>query len=408
MKNIYLLFISGLFFPIGSYAQSWSFTPPVDVSTHSEKKFYHHLESAGRRNIAVSSQTIAVVWEDDRSGTPAIYLALKNTNNAGFSSQLKISASGEAYEPGIVALTDNRFAISWEEDSKVFVRIVNAEYSKAPESGAAIQLPVEPAMQSGLTASGDKLFVTLSERSERFNRIRLMQLKITDQKNLSLLKNCIVDPEPVKDEQLYPTAVIVDEHIVIAWEDRREGHTIIMGTQSKPGQFCQFEPVQRISKRPGNRNLPYGKGHGVSRVVLGQYGQSGLLAAWADKRNFREGYDIYAAEYDPSGTWGANKPVQDEFGGIARQWHATVAGHVNGIKIVAWSDERESNSDIFFSWFENDEWSEDTLKIITGESRYFFQTDKHPIQMVEAGCGPVRALCITVTNWMPRVKTRLQ
>jgi hypothetical protein len=28
------------------------------------------------------------------------------------------------------------------------------------------------------------------------------------------------------------------------------------------------------------------------------------------------------------------------------------------------------------------------LRFITGESGYFFQTDEHPIQMVEAGCGP--------------------
>jgi hypothetical protein len=29
-----------------------------------------------------------------------------------------------------------------------------------------------------------------------------------------------------------------------------------------------------------------------------------------------------------------------------------------------------------------------TLKIITGEIGYFFQTDEHPIEMIEAGSGP--------------------
>jgi hypothetical protein len=48
------------------------------------------------------------------------------------------------------------------------------------------------------------------------------------------------------------------------------------------------------------------------------------------------------------------------------------------------------------------------LKIITGESGYFFQTDAHPIEMVEAGCGPDQALYITVTKWIPGVKIRLQ
>ena len=57
--------------------------------------------------------------------------------------------------------------------------------------------------------------------------------------------------------------------------------------------------------------------------------------------------------------WEANSSVQDEFGGVARQWHTTVAGHLNGHLVVAWSDEREDSSDIFYSWFENGEWSED-------------------------------------------------
>ena len=48
------------------------------------------------------------------------------------------------------------------------------------------------------------------------------------------------------------------------------------------------------------------------------------------------------------------------------------------------------------------------LKVITGESGYFFQTDEHPIVMVEAGCGPDQALCITATKMMSGVKIHLQ
>jgi hypothetical protein len=48
------------------------------------------------------------------------------------------------------------------------------------------------------------------------------------------------------------------------------------------------------------------------------------------------------------------------------------------------------------------------LKVITGDRGYSFQTDEHPIEMVEAGCRTGQALCITGTIWMPGVKTRLQ
>ena len=48
------------------------------------------------------------------------------------------------------------------------------------------------------------------------------------------------------------------------------------------------------------------------------------------------------------------------------------------------------------------------LKVITGDRGYSFQTDEHPIEMVEAGCGVGRAFCITATKWIAGVKIRLQ
>jgi hypothetical protein len=48
------------------------------------------------------------------------------------------------------------------------------------------------------------------------------------------------------------------------------------------------------------------------------------------------------------------------------------------------------------------------LKVIAVKGGYFFRTDQHPIEMLEAVCGPDRALCITVPKWMPGVKIRIQ
>jgi hypothetical protein len=92
---------------------------------------------------------------------------------------------------------------------------------------------------------------------------------------------------------------------------------------------------------------------------LGAFGSSEVLAVWADKRKYWEGYDIYAAGYLGNGRFGPNTKVQDEFGDFARQWHAAVAGDINGRVAVAWDDEREENSDIMLSWREDGGWSED-------------------------------------------------
>ena len=51
--------------------------------------------------------------------------------------------------------------------------------------------------------------------------------------------------------------------------------------------------------------------------------------------------------------------MQDSFGGVAQQWHATVTGDSAGRLVVAWDDKRDGDANIMLSWLENEEWSED-------------------------------------------------
>ena len=144
-------------------------------------------------------------------------------------------------------------------------------------------------------------------------------------------------------------------------EDRRPGHTIIMAAQSNHSEPCDFTAPQRISEALAGRASAYGKGHGVARAVLASYADKQVVAAWADKRDFREGYDIYAARYQRAGKklFGANSKVQDSFGGIAQQWHATVAGDTSGRLVVGWDDKRDGDASIMLSWQEDGIWSDD-------------------------------------------------
>jgi hypothetical protein len=336
-----------------SHAQPWQFGQPIDVTSTAGSGIFHHLESAGRRNIAVSEDTVAIAWEDNHEGDPSIYLARKLTNKPAFDNAIRISGKGEAYEPAVVALTGNRFAIAWEEEGRAYVRIVSADMT-----GPAVMLSKNESAQVSLAASGESILVVFSERAGRYGRIRLQQLQIKN--NLAQpVSGCHVDAIPPKADQLYPVAAVLGERTVVAWEDRRPGHTIIMAAQSKPAKTCEFSPPVRISERPPGPKMPYGAGHGVARVVLGNYGTTGLFAAWADKRNFQEGYDIYGADKQGSAAFSPNVRVQDDFGGEYRQWHSTVSGHADGKLAVAWTDERDASMDIWLSWLEDGQWSED-------------------------------------------------
>lgn len=340
---------------LNAQAQPWTFDEPLTITTSSNEKVFHHLESSGRRNIAVSADTIAVSWEDDRDGTPRIYLARKNSNAKTFSTEIKISGDGEAYEPSLLALDNNRFVVAWEENARIHVRMLTPT-----ELGPVVVLGKNDATQASLARHDQQLLLVYSQRDGRFGRVYIQDMNI-DGQTLHPKQMCAVDADPVKDDQLYPTVVPVADQTIVAWEDRRPGHTIIMAAQSDSTVLCRFTPPQRISEDVPGQNTTFGKGHGVARVALAQYDDRKVLAVWADKRDFREGYDIYSANYqtDNKQLFGPNTKVQDSFGGVAQQWHATVAGDASGRLVVAWDDKRDGDANIMLSWLEDNAWSDD-------------------------------------------------
>lgn len=334
-------------------APSWQFSDPVTISASGDKRF-HHLESSGRRNIAVSGDSVAVAWEDDRDGTPRIYLSRKTLAGEGFEQPFRLSGEGEAYEPSLAALGDGRYAVAWEEDARVRLRLIRGD-----ALGPVVTLPAKEAVQASLLYADGELLLVAAERQKRYPRIMFHRLAV-DGLNLTHTTGCAVDAEAPRDAQLYPTLAVQQGATVVAWEDRRPGHTIIMAGRSVDGQACRFSKPQRISLRPKDaQNMPYGRGHGVARVALASYGSEGIVAAWADKRDFREGYDIYASHWTPQKGFVDNVRVQDEFGGVAQQWHATLAGDSEGWLLAAWDDGRDGDSNIMYSWYEAGEWSED-------------------------------------------------
>jgi hypothetical protein len=341
--------------PGGVPAQAWVFDTPIAVTGAGGEGVFHHLESSGRRNVAVSGGTVAVVWEDNRDGTPRIYLARQGAEDGGFAQELRLSGGGEAFEPSVVGAGGGRFVVAWEEDGAVLARVVDPR-----GTGPTLRLHEAAGAQASLAAAPGEVLAFWSGRSGRFGRIRMARLAAGPDGTLSVLAGCPVEPAPPAADQLYPAAAVVGGRAVVAWEDRRRGHTVIMSAVSDEKQPCGFGRPQRVSEDPPGPQMPYGKGHGVSRVAVAAHGEDGLLAAWADKRNFREGYDVYAAEYVPAEErFGGNARVQDAFGGLARQWHVAVAGGPGAVPVVAWDDDRDGAPDVMLSWPAGGGWSDD-------------------------------------------------
>ena len=132
-------------------AASWEFSPPIEVTGVHGSGIFHHLESAGRRSIAVSGDRVAITWEDERDETPRVYLASKRLEDASFSPLPDALSDGsEAYEPGIAALANGRFAVAWEQDGSVRLRIVGFAADGSARLGAPVTLSSAPAGQVSL------------------------------------------------------------------------------------------------------------------------------------------------------------------------------------------------------------------------------------------------------------------
>ena len=92
----------------------WQFSERIAITRVAVEGTYHHLEGAGRKHIAVSAGKVAVLWEDDSSGDPQIYFAIKNSTDSNFTPAVKVSTGEEAYEPAIASLADGGFVLVWE------------------------------------------------------------------------------------------------------------------------------------------------------------------------------------------------------------------------------------------------------------------------------------------------------
>lgn len=334
--------------PVGA---EWEFSPPREVSGALVDVF-PHLESAGRRSLAVGDGGVAVVWEDNRSGSPQVYLAVGKAEGA-FSGPRRLSTGEEAFEPAITAASDGRFVVTWEQDGAVWGAVAVAENSGAPRrlsGGAAGQATVTARPGEGVLAAWS---------AERGPHRGIVLATIA----LDGLEIAQIEQRPVgklpEGDQLYPALAAADDALVLAWEDRRAGHTRLYVTRSRAGR--ELEPVRLLNELPPDSNPQFGRGSGVTRVALAAGPEGRVAAAWMDKRAFRGGYDIYAAVSDDGGAdFGHNELVQDMFGENTPQWHPSVAVGPKRQVAVAWDDPRDGTPDVWVSRRTGaGEWSDD-------------------------------------------------
>jgi hypothetical protein len=334
-------------------AFAWTYSPTISVSELHQPRTFQHLESSGNRSLAISKSEIAVTWEDNRSGKPAVYVAFKTLAAAQFSEALRVSDTSPAYEPAVAGLQDGRFLVVWEAKDHVWARIVSPQHS-----GAVQALSAHVAREATVTTTAaGHVWLAWAAKADKHYQIIVTAASVRgDQVQLAGVKP--VDPAPPKQDQLYPSIAVTTSGTTIGWEDRRYGHTRLFTAFAATGK--EFGPLRQLNQLKAKRSNTYGNGTGAMRVVLASDSRREIVGSWLDKRDFAEGYDVYAAASRDGGkTFTGNEKVEDMMGANQAQWHAVSAMDSEGHAVVAWDDQRDGSPDVWMSWRVGDSWSDD-------------------------------------------------
>lgn len=315
----------------------WQWEAPLDVSTTRGANIFPHLESANRQGVAAAQGAVAVVWEDNRSGGPRCYAAIRPAGAAAFLPEFAFD-TGQCYEPVVAPLDNGRFLAAWEEAGHVWTRVL--------PDGNALRLDTAGAAQVTLASGGSRIHAAWAEQAGRFRHIVVATLKLDDGQIAVEAVQPVEAARPI-DEQAWPALVASGEGVVVAWEDRRDRHTVprVSRGDAKHG-FSASVPLTDPQPR---RADGLGAGQGAMRPTLATWGDS-VVAVWLDKRDFLSGYDVYAA-FEASGRFGKNLRVQDSFGDATAQWHARVAAGA-GRLLAVWDDARDGSPDVWLANWE--------------------------------------------------------
>jgi hypothetical protein len=339
-----------------AFAAPWVFDPPILVSHDPAQRAFFHLESAGRKSIALSDGWVAITWEDNRDGVSRCYVALKAPGKNTFGVEIRISGEQEAFEPAIAGLGQGRFAVAWEEAGHIQARTVATD-----GLGKSIALDSEEAAQVSLDyAQTGGLFAVWSAKGKTFWRVQAARLTPTASGALKAGRATVIKAGKIEGDQSYPSVVVIDaKKLLVAWEDRSAGHTLILSSVSQDGG-AHFAAPQAVNDAVWRGQIGgFGRGTGVMRVVLSNAGPKGVAAVWADKRDFLAGYDVYAAfAPGPRYKFGANEKAQDDFGNEIAQWHPAIAANRQGTVAAVWDDDRDGTPDIWLAWRSASGWSD--------------------------------------------------
>jgi hypothetical protein len=312
----------------------------LTVTRSDDPADFFQLESSGRKNIAASDTEVGLVWEKNRKGQTASYLAFRQlTGNSAFGAPVRLGDK-DAFDP-VIAHCGSRYYVAWIENAGAQAAIYTAGALRAT-------LPVVsgPVNELSIACAGDSALLAWSKHQGKGYAVEATRIEV-EHGQLSHVPNVAVAPTDKYRFQTNPGVAFTKGRIVVTWHDRSSGTNLLYATSGK--RLDKLDTQVQINELI-QKSYEWGSGSSAVRNALAVGKDERLVAVWLDKRASRAGYKVYSAFSNDGGiSWSDNYNIIDEWGTILPQWTPAVASNGRDKLLAVWMDSREDEKTIWMS-----------------------------------------------------------
>jgi hypothetical protein len=287
-----------------------------------------------------------VAWEDRRNGDWDIYFAKSTDSGATWSDPniMVNSGPGNANSPSIAVDPQGTIYVAWQDDRNTDFDIYLAKSRDGGDTWTDpnIRVNVSGAHQRNPVMAVDSTgTVNVAWEDNRWSDWDIYFARSTDSGETWSNANR-VNTAPSSTTQIHPTMDVDSSGtIYIAWEDEINGNEDIYLGISSDGGVTWSDPSIKVNTDATTTDQ--------TKPSLSAGGEGIMTLVWQDNRNLNP--DIYCAiSVDGGATWtDPNIKINTDIGVTWQQNPAVAVSHTGTVYII-WHDDRNGNSDIYFSY----------------------------------------------------------
>jgi hypothetical protein len=279
------------------------------------------------------------VWEDYRNGDPDIYFSYRPTGaNWAVNQRVDDGGTMDVHHPDMAIDSAGNLYALWQDwrngDPDIYFsyRPAGGTWGPSERVSDAVSGTIQYPGTIAVDGAGNAYAVWTDERNGNADIYFSYRPA-----GGNWSANEWVNEDAGPAEQWSP-AIAVDAagNAYAVWQDSRNGHYDVYSSYRPAGD--SWGANVRVNDDVGTAGQ-----YTVAIAVKG----STVVAIWQDGRNGNS--DIYYSHRLAAGNWSANQRVNDDVG-VTNRYYPAIVLDARGNAYAVWSDERNGNPDIYFSY----------------------------------------------------------